>query len=152
MYWHVFWHSILHIGDLLQKIAISNDFFSSRVQVKTTAFSRNPRTIRSTQNLRQTQHPWTYRYSINLEKYIQMWVVNCCSSFNVVGFKSRFFPFCAPDVVDLYIYIYHFLPYSDYFVVYADRCIKIVYFLIGDLMNVCLFMFLPNSSFYPIIT
>lgn len=106
MYWHVFWHSILHIGDLLQKIAISNDFFSSRVQVKTTAFSRNPRTIRSTQNLRQTQHPWTYRYSINLEKYIQMWVVNCCSSFNVVGFKSRFFPFCAPDVVDLYIYIY----------------------------------------------
>lgn len=80
-------------------------FFSSRVQVKTTAFSRNPRTIRSTQNLRQTQHPWTYRYSINLEKYIQMWVVNCCSSFNVVGFKSRFFPFCAPDVVDLYIYI-----------------------------------------------
>lgn len=65
-------------------------WFFSRVKVKTMAFSRNPRPIQSTRNLRQTHHPWTYKYSINLETYIQMWVVNCRSSFDVGGFKSRF--------------------------------------------------------------
>lgn len=65
-------------------------WFFSRIKVKTMAFSRNPRPIQSTRNLRQTHHPWTYKYSINLETYIQMWVVNCRSSFDVGGFKSRF--------------------------------------------------------------
>lgn len=65
-------------------------WFFSRVKVKTMAFSRNPRPIQSTRNLRLTHHPWTYKYSINLETYIQMWVVNCRSSFDVGGFKSRF--------------------------------------------------------------
>lgn len=83
------WRRQCTLISLVRKLTFQMIFFS-RVKVKTMAFSRNPRPIQSTRNLRQTHHPWTYKYSINLETYIQMWVVNCRSSFDVGGFKSRF--------------------------------------------------------------